>query len=122
MTNGQIDWIEIPAHDLDVLPDFYGAVFGWKIQRDENFPGFVIYTDTSGNVGGGFYKEIKPAREGGLMVYITVEDIEQTLSKIETSGGATLKTKTLITEQIGWWASFRDPAGNEIRLYQRTSQ
>jgi predicted enzyme related to lactoylglutathione lyase len=57
-------------------------------------------------------------KDGGVLVYITVSSISEILPKIEQHGGAKLEGKTLIDEHVGWWASFRDPAGNPMYLYE----
>lgn len=113
---GTIQYIEIPAADLDRDPAFYETVFGWKVQRDDT--AYVMWQDPSGNFGGGMYTSIKPAAEGGPRIYITVDDIDATLPTIEKAGGALTSPKTLIDEHVGWWAGFTDPAGNAMYLYQ----
>jgi hypothetical protein len=121
MTHGAIEWIEIPVRELESSVEFYEQVFGWKIQREEtsadHSPGYVMFQDPSGNVGGGFHSGIKPATEGTL-IYISVDSIEDTLRQIARAGGSTLHPTTLIHQDVGWWAAFCDPAGNKVALYE----
>jgi hypothetical protein len=118
MKHGAIEWIEIPAKDASASPKFYETVFGWKIQRSEHMPEYPMFTDTSGNVGGGFDLRGKPAETGGILLYISVDSIDEILPKIAPNGGKLVKEKTSISADVGWWASFTDPSGNKIGLYE----
>jgi predicted enzyme related to lactoylglutathione lyase len=70
------------------------------------------------HVGGGFTKSATPMSEVGILLHISVDDIDASLAKVKQSGGSTIQEKKQITPEIGWWAIFRDPAGNSIGLYQ----
>lgn len=113
---GAVGWIEIPAEDPVASADFYEAVFGWEILRDGPFEGYLMYRD--GGIGGAFTAQWQPRGDPGVMLYVEVDDIDDSLAAVEEQGGGTLQGRTLITEEIGWWASFRDPAGNQVGLFQ----
>lgn len=113
---GGVGWVEIPAEDPEASGAFYEAVFRWDIDRDGPFEGYLMYRD--GGIGGAFTAQWRPVSDPGVMLYIEVDDIEGALSRIEAEGGRTVDGKTLITEDIGWWASFQDPAGNRVGLFQ----
>ncbi len=51
-----------------------------------------------------------------LLVYVSTDDIDATLAKVESLGGKTVLPKTEIP-QMGWWAVFADPTGNRIGLF-----
>jgi predicted enzyme related to lactoylglutathione lyase len=119
MAHGAIEWVEIPARDLQESPRFYESVFGWKINRHAQWEQYPMFMDAADKLGGGFVRAEKPAPDGGVLLYISVDDIEAMLPAIEKQGGTKVKEKTLIDESVGWWASFRDPAGNVIGLYQK---
>jgi predicted enzyme related to lactoylglutathione lyase len=122
MPQGSIDWLEIPAADLDASPKFYEVVFGWTIMRDDKWPDFPMFKDAGGKMGGGFSKQAQPNTEPGIMLYITVDDIEAALAKVNANNGVTIKEKTTISEEVGWWASFKDPGGNTMGLFQTAKQ
>ena len=107
--------IEIPCTDLNRVSKFYGDVFDWK---SEHIPAMDYATyKTPEGVGGGFSKQLKPAaKDSGAMLYIMVDNIEDSLKKIETHGGKTLRTKTPIPG-IGHFAVFKDIEGNEMALF-----
>ncbi|HJT37907.1 MAG TPA: VOC family protein [Actinomycetota bacterium] len=116
MANGQIGWVELHAPDANKLADFYEQAFGWKIQKDPNMPDYVMFTEPGGDIGGGFSSQIPKA--GGQM-YLLTDDIDETLETVKKAGGKTTKERTLITEDIGSWAQFEDPAGNVMGLFEQ---
>lgn len=121
MTNGAIEWIEFHCDEggSEKLGRFYEQVFGWKVQVDPAMPDYAMYNDTSGNVSGGFTSSI-PKGAGDTKVYITVDSADVALGAIGKAGGTTKEPRTLITEEIGYWATFTDPAGNVVGLFEKT--
>jgi uncharacterized protein len=110
-------YLEIPAADVGRAAAFYEAVFGWEIRdRDGDRPAF---TDASGQVSGAWVGDRAVSGEPGLLPYIWVDDIDATLAAVTTHGGGVLEGPRLDVEPDGEWiATFRDPAGNVIGLYQ----
>lgn len=108
--------IEIPTTDVGKSRAFYGEVFGWEF--DEGGDGYVMFRPPAG-VGGGFTAERKPCEEG-IALYIEVEDIPQTMRKIESSGGRIVTPKTKISDEFGFFAIFVDPVGNSLGLWSKT--
>jgi hypothetical protein len=119
MSHGAIEWIDIPAIDTEATAAFYAAVFGWKIQRDARFADYPMFLDAGGKVGGGFWRSGKATDAAGVMLYITVDDIDAALALIEAHGGSTVQRKSEIHALVGWYAVFRDPAGNGMGIFQR---
>jgi hypothetical protein len=114
MANHSVVHIEIPASDPKALGAFYGEVFGFKIEVDEQM-NYVQFSPEDGP-GGGFPEVSDQFKPGDVMVYFGTNDIEATLGKIEAGGGATVMPKTEIPG-IGWFAIFSDPTGNQLALY-----
>jgi predicted enzyme related to lactoylglutathione lyase len=56
-----------------------------------------------------------------VLLYISTDDIDATLAKIEAHGGKTVVPKTEIP-QVGWFGIFTDPTGNRVALFTATSQ
>jgi predicted enzyme related to lactoylglutathione lyase len=108
--------IEIPTTDAQKSKDFYGKIFGWKI--DASNPEYIQFT-TPDNEGGGFTPSSKPVQDG-VILYIEVEAIEKKLGEIEKAGGETIKEKTGISPEFGFYALFTDPCGNMIGLWSKT--
>ncbi|TLZ79163.1 MAG: hypothetical protein E6K05_08985 [Methanobacteriota archaeon] len=53
----------------------------------------------------------------GVLDYVLTEDIENTLRKITSSGGAVTMPKQEIPG-MGWFAVFQDPTGITLALYE----
>jgi predicted enzyme related to lactoylglutathione lyase len=107
--------IEIPAPDLEKAKDFYSKIFDWKV---EFIPGmdYAMWSSSEEGVAGGFDKSAKPTQDGPLL-HIDVEDIEAKLKEIEAAGGKTLKPKTKISDEYGFFAVFLDVFGNRLGLW-----
>ncbi len=107
--------IEIPTTDAKKSGEFYRKLFNWNV--DESNPDYLMFS-TPGNDGGGFTTSSKPTKDG-VVVYIEVEDIEAKLKEIEAAGGKTIKAKTGISPEFGYYALFSDPCGNTIGVWGR---
>ena len=126
MTTGTLNYLQIPATDVDASASFYEDVFGWTINRypsvapdaDPPQTGYIGFVDSSGQVGGEFVIGRQPSREPGLLPSILVEDIEDTLAAVVDHGGEVAKPRTPIVEGVDWQAQFRDPAGNVLALFE----
>jgi len=110
-------YLQIPALDVKQSVSFYEGVFGWNIRkRETEHPSF---DDASGNMSGAWVIGREAARTPGLLPYIWVENIEATLAMITAKGGEVVESihpdNPGSTSLI---ATFRDPAGNLMGLYQ----
>jgi len=112
--NGKICYIEIPCDNVETSMTFYRDVFGWNIRTRGD--GSIAFDDGVGEVSGSWVKGRKPHTEIGAMIYIMIDDIEESIKKIIASGGK-------ITQPVGAdapevTARFSDPFGNIFGLYQ----
>ncbi|MEO8970900.1 MAG: VOC family protein [Ktedonobacteraceae bacterium] len=113
--HGGLSYLHIPAVDVQKSATFYEQVFGWKIHgRDTDHPGF---DDGSGYVIGAWVTDQAISREPGLLPYIYVDHIDNIIEQVEAQGGEIVKA--LSAEGTLWVATFRDPAGNVIGLWQQ---
>jgi predicted enzyme related to lactoylglutathione lyase len=117
MANGKICYIEIPALDIQRSADFYGRVFGWSVRRRGD--GALAFDDTVGAVSGTWVLGRPPLETPGLLVYVMVESVEQSLDAIVANGGEIVQPIGMDAPEIT--ARFRDPAGNVLGLYQQSS-
>jgi uncharacterized protein len=115
MPNGKICYIEIPAVDVDTSAKFYSTVFDWKVRARGD--GARAFDDTTGAVSGTWVLGRPVAREASMLTYIMVDSIDATLKKLVAAGG-TLVTPRKAIGGGGAFATFRDPAGNQLGLYQ----
>jgi predicted enzyme related to lactoylglutathione lyase len=118
MSNHPIVHIEIPAKKAEEAGKFYGDLFGWKIEADPTYN--YVQFQAEGGPGGGFVEVGGSGapiqyKQDSLLVYVSTDDIDVTLAKVESLGGKTLLAKTEIPH-VGWWGVFSDPTGNRIGL------
>ena len=112
--NGKICYIELPSRNVDESSGFYQNVFGWQIRTRGD--GSVAFDDGVNQVSGTWKKNRKPFNEIGMLVYIMVHDIEQTMKTIVENGGTIVQPVGNDLPEIT--ARFSDPTGNILGLYQ----
>ena len=111
---GGVSYLRIPAPDPAVTAAFYEAVFGWEVHGDPEQPGF---TDGTGHVIGHFMSDLPVAGEAGVRPYIYVEHVDETLEEVAAHKGVTVTVP--YPEGDLWVATFRDPAGNLVGIWQQ---
>ncbi len=115
-----VGYFEIPVNDLDRAISFYEKVFGYEFDRamvDGNeMAWFPINKDAPGISGALAKGESYVPSTKGTLVYFSTNNIDDTLVKVNSSGGRTLYPKTSIGE-LGWVAEFEDSEGNRIALH-----
>jgi predicted enzyme related to lactoylglutathione lyase len=110
-------YMEIPALDVHQSADFYERVFGWNIRHRET--GRPSFDDATGNISGAWVTGRASAREPGLLAYLWVDSIEAILGKIAAHRGVVVAASHPDSPgSTNLIATFRDPAGNLIGLYQ----
>lgn len=110
---GKVSYLEIPAVDAPKLAAFYREVFGWTI-RDEH-GARPSFTDAGGLIGA-FERHHTVAPEGGVLPYIYVSGIDGVAERIAAGGGTIVRG--VYAEGDLWVATFRDPSGNLMGIWQ----
>ena len=122
---------EIPADDLDRAKNFYGSVFGWKLET-MSMPGGGEYTAVMttpvdeqtqlptepGAINGGMMQ--RDEQTPTPVITIEVEGIDDALKEIESRGGTTVVPRTEIPD-MGAYGYFKDPEGNVMGLWETTT-
>jgi predicted enzyme related to lactoylglutathione lyase len=116
MPHGKICYIEIPAADIAASAKFYSDAFGWDVRSRGD--GSTAFDDGIGNVSGTWVSGRPPARDVSLTVHIMVDSVEETLKKIVALGGRVAMPFTPIDDGGAAYATFHDPAGNLLGVYQ----
>lgn len=115
---GRVVHFEIPIDESDRAGMFYRDVFGWNVQRWGDVDYWPVSAgDEAGSGSDGALTPRKAAPEG-ILIYVSVDDIDATLEKIRQAGGHPLTGRMPIPE-MGWYAQFRDTEGNQVGLFQR---
>ena len=125
---------EMPAEDKKRMSEFYTKVFGWQTKQlgPEMGDYMVVMTSdsdpndptgrpkTPGTINGGFYQR-KDASQAPLVV-ISVDDINESMKKIEEAGGKVIGGMTPGKPDdipgVGLYAAFSDTEGNRICILQ----
>jgi hypothetical protein len=114
-THGKICYLEIPANDIPQSSTFYERVFGWKLRRRGD--GAIAFDDAVGGVSGTWVKGRPASPAPGLLVYVMVDSVEETVAAVVAQGGKIVQPVGADAPEIT--ARFSDPAGNVIGLYQQ---
>jgi predicted enzyme related to lactoylglutathione lyase len=110
---GQIVHIEIPADDTAKAKDFWGGLFGWQF---EAFPGPSEYHMTRiGDQQGAAITNMEQGKKG-TRAYFDVDDVNAGAAKVKELGGEA--DDPMPVPNMGWFATCRDPNGNEFGLWQ----
>jgi len=114
------NWFEIPVKDLDRAIKFYEKVFDVKLSPEEmggmKMAMFPFTQNAPGAAGTLVQGESYEPSHAGTVVYFSVEDIPETLRRINANGGKTLMPKTGIG-QYGFIAQYEDTEGNRLALH-----
>ena len=111
---GGVSYLRIPAENRRRSAAFYAEVFRWNLHGDPDDPGFE---DGTGHVIGHFMPDLPVAGEAGVRPYIFVERVDETLDKVVAHGGEVVTPP--YPEGDLWVATFRDPAGNVLGVWQQ---
>ena len=112
--NGKICYIDFPATNPQASADFYHRVFGWKIRTRGD--GSIAFDDGVNQVSGTWSTGRTPSAEPGMLLYIMVVDIDESVKAVIANGGQIVQPVGADAPEIT--ARFRDPAGNIVGLYQ----
>jgi uncharacterized protein len=108
-----IVFFEVVGKDKSVLEDFYRTAFEWQLN-----PAMDNYSTVS--PGSGVNGGIGTAMDGGkgyATFYVEVDNIDQTLTRIEGRGGCKLSGPDQVPNGP-LIATFADPEGHVIGLVQ----
>ncbi len=108
----KIEWITIPAPDLDAAKEFYGTVLGFELTPFNDR--FVVFK--CGNLSGGLDQDLGPSRSG-IGFSITVPSVRDYLERIRASGCEVVRERYELSTGGGYCCKFRDPNGNALELY-----
>lgn len=109
----KIDYIELPAADLERAKVFFQGLFGWSFE--DYGPDYCSFYD--GRLYGGFYRsELKSdVSAGSALVVFYQADLEQAHKNVTDLGG--LICKDIFEFPGGRRFHFTDPNGNEYAIW-----
>jgi predicted enzyme related to lactoylglutathione lyase len=120
-TTNIANWFEIPVIDLDWASRFYEKVFDVKLSTPEELGNMKIamfpYAEEGRGAAGSLTKgESYALSHAGTVVYFSLEDILETLRRVNANGGKTLLPKTPIGD-YGYIAQFEDTEENRVAIH-----
>ena len=103
----------LPVTDMHRALEFYGDVLGLDVEQQEDDWSMVV----AGHVRIGLNGHESPAGEGGAVIAFGVSDeLEDAVEQLRAEG---VEIAGDVTEHPwGRVASFHDPDGNELQLYE----
>jgi predicted enzyme related to lactoylglutathione lyase len=109
----KLDYVEFAAKDLKLTSDFFHTAFAWQFSwYGEDYVSF-----SNQGLNGGFYRADLKTREdeGGALLIFYSNDLESTMQKVKSAGGAI--TKQPFTFPGGRRFHFHEPSGNEFAVW-----
>ena len=117
---GTPSYVELVTPDQQAAKDFYGGLFGWQFEDlDMGEAGVYVAVSVDGDSIAGISGQLPqlaghPAFWG---VYITVDDLDATVAKVEPAGGR-VEAGPFDVMELGRMASIQDPTGVRVNLWQ----
>jgi hypothetical protein len=109
----KINYVEVPAKDLQATKAFFEAAFGWAFV--DYGPEYTAFSGQG--LDGGFYQTDLAASvaKGSALIVFYSERLEETLGKVESAGGRVVKP--IFTFPGGRRFHFVEPSGNEFAVW-----
>lgn len=113
MTSEKINYIELPARNLEGTKKFFSDAFGWQFV--DYGPDYTGIHDAG--LDGGFYRSdlVADPEKGSALVILYSSDLESSLNKVEQSGGKIVRP--VFSFPGGRRFHFSDPSGNEYAVW-----
>lgn len=115
---GTVGYFDIGAKDKDKMSAFYQAVFDWK--ATPYGPNSNQMDTQTGEGINGAITALGHEPHNYVMIYMTVDSIEESLEKISANGGSTVIGPIDIPGGSARFAWFKDPEGNLLGLWQQS--
>ena len=113
MEHEKINYVELPAADLNATKAFFNHAFQWQFtDYGSDYTAFA-----NAGINGGFYKaELKSAAaQGAALIVLYSHALEETQEKVISAGG-TISTETF-SFPGGRRFHFLEPSGNEFAVW-----
>ena len=110
-----LDYVELVVTDLDAAKRFFTDAFGWTF--NDYGPGYagIVSPRGDGSEVGGLLLADEPRPAGGPLVLLYSDDLDATMSAIETAGGTILQAPYAFPG--GRRLHFADASGNELGVW-----
>ena len=111
--NNKINYIEIPAKNIEATKAFFSEVFDWTFV--DYGPDYCSFS--AQGVDGGFFKSelVVSTKNGSPLIVLYSDSLVTTQEKIEKAGGKIIKP--IFSFPGGRRFHFGDPNGNEFAVW-----
>jgi predicted enzyme related to lactoylglutathione lyase len=112
---------EIPADDVERAQKFYGALFGWKIEKFTSPMPMDYWMVTTGAkagemaLGGGMLKRQQPDQR--ITIYVDVPSVDEYMERVKKLGGQVCVPKMAVPG-MGYYAVCLDQENNGFGLWE----
>jgi predicted enzyme related to lactoylglutathione lyase len=113
-------WIDLATKDSKKAQDFYGNLFGWRVEvnPDPQYGGYGLAKQGGKDVAG-----IGPTQSAeqptAWSLYVGTTDLDELSRRVESAGGKVISPAFDVGDQ-GRMAVFQDPAGAYISAWEST--
>ncbi len=111
-------WVDLGSPDKQAAATFYAGLFGWVAEMDARpeAGGYGLFTLDSKNVAG-LGPQMNPDAPPFWSVYMSVDDLDDTLAKVATAGGTVIAGPMDVFD-AGRMAVVRDSVGSFVSVWQ----
>lgn len=116
-----VSWFEIPATDFQQAVYFYNHIFQIEMEQNITDVNAMAFFPTTSGIGGSVVagQGYVPSDCGPLIYLNGGNDLNVVARRVEEAGGRIVMEKTLINEEMGYFAIFIDSQGNKLALYSK---
>ena len=109
--------VELNTTDVAKAKNFYGKLFGWKLEDVEMDGGAYTMIKVGEGTGGGIIKHPVPGAPSAWLAYVLVDDIGAATQKAKSLGAKVMKDVTEV-KGAGSFSVIVDPTGAAVALWQ----
>jgi len=109
--------VELNTTDVTKAKNFYGKLFGWKLEDVEMEGGAYTMIKVGEGTGGGIIKHPVPGAPSAWLAYVLVDDIGAATQKAKSLGAKVMKDVTEV-KGAGSFSVIVDPTGAAVALWQ----
>ena len=116
-THGAFSWSELMTSEPAQAAEFYGALFGWKLEAMDMPTGtyWVVKVGDVPMAGMMAWPDPATTQPASWSGYVTVDNVDQTIARCKELGGAVLMP-AMDVPTVGRMASIRDKQGAAIHI------
>ncbi len=111
MKHGAFGWFELMTTDVEGAKKFYSALFGWEYEEiTTECGGSYTVVKVGGSPAAGIMAQPEECRgmPPGWDIYITVDDVDATVTQVTEMGGKVIRPAFDIPE-VGRFCVLQDP-------------